>query len=217
MEGILSAEGLSPAQRSLRARARPKVLLATNYEEAMRMADSFRGNLLGLLTDQSFPRGGQMDREAGLELIRELRGRDSNLPVILQSSEPGASASDIPGLLVLSKGSKTLIRDLRRLLLDSFGFGPLRFRGPSGEEVSVVDNVDAMQMAVERIPASSLCDAVRNGSLQRWLRVHAELELADRIDDLGPPTDQAEAFQSALAPSLRTAAHSMRTTRDSAG
>jgi hypothetical protein len=203
MDGILSAEGLSPAQRSLRARARPKVLLATTYEEAIEIADRFAGNLLGLLTDQSFPRLGEMDREAGLRLIRELRGRDANLPIILQSSEPDSSAAAIRGIRMLSKNSPTLIKDLRRHLLDSFGFGPLVFSGREGGAVSAVDNVDAMHIAVERIPAESLCSSIRSGDLQRWLRVHAELELADRIDALGTPCVAADANQAAVCSILR--------------
>jgi len=129
MEGILSAEGLSPAQRSLRARARPKVLLATSYEEALATAQSIGDNLLGLVTDQSFPRSGCLDLEAGPRLIRELREKDPNLPVILQSSEPDAAEGAMPGVSILSKGSGTLIRDLRRLLAEGFGFGPLVFTG----------------------------------------------------------------------------------------
>lgn len=203
MEGILSMEGLSPAQRSLRIKARPKVLLATTYEEARELAGKFAGNLPGLITDQAFPVAGRIERDAGLRLISELRKREPDLPVILQSSEPDAAdALSLSGVRVLSKDSPTLVRDLRRLLQEDFGYGKLILRDEAGRPVSEVENVDAMHIAVERAPAAALKESAKSGQLQRWLRVHAELDLAARLDslDLSAP---ATGFQEALSEELK--------------
>lgn len=204
MEGVLSREGLSPAQRSLRARARPKVLLATSYEEALELAGRFQGNLLGVVTDMSFPVQGRMEREAGLRLIAGLRAVEPSLPVILQTSEPpGTLPPEMEGVTVLSKDSPTLMKDLRRSLSGGFGFGPLVFRGSDGSVVSTIENVEALYVALEKLPADAVLRCAGEGRLQRWLRVHAELDLASRLDALGAPSGPPEEFRGKLAAVVR--------------
>jgi hypothetical protein len=106
-------------------------------------------------------------------------------------------------LSILSKDSPTLIRDLRRHLLDRFGFGPLVFDADDGSPAATIDNVDALHIAVEKLPAGAVASSAAGGRLQRWLRVHAELELADRIDALGAPGDDAESYQASLCGAMR--------------
>lgn len=205
MEGILSREGLSPAQRSLRARARPKVLLATSYESARELAGRFEGSLLGLVTDMSFPVEGRVVRDAGLRLVTELRAACPSLPVILQTSEPpGDLPPGLEDVAVLSKDSPTLMKDLRRRLAEGFGFGPLEFRGPDGSAVSSVDNLEALFIALEKLPADAVTRCAADGRLQRWLRVHAELELASRLDSLGSPAGPPEEYRGRIVDVLRS-------------
>ena len=66
----LMAEGLNLSHRLLRIRARPKILLAQTYEEALELYEHFAGNILGIISDVSFPRAGILDDEAGVRLAR---------------------------------------------------------------------------------------------------------------------------------------------------
>src|SRR5512136_850723 len=64
----LMAEGLNLSHRLLRLQARPKIMHARTLEEAWRLIERYGENVLGLISDIRFPRDGQHDPEAGLEL-----------------------------------------------------------------------------------------------------------------------------------------------------
>ena len=91
-----STEALNPHTAAQRKRGRPKVVLATTYEEAMQLYEKYHENTLGVISDTRFPmqvHEGRLshveegDPEAGLKLLREIRRRDEYVPLILDSSE----------------------------------------------------------------------------------------------------------------------------------
>ena len=48
------AETINEQQRKIRKRSRPKILLATNLDDAMAMYDKYKSNLLGVISDVGF-------------------------------------------------------------------------------------------------------------------------------------------------------------------
>src|SRR5271169_710956 len=56
----LLSEGLNVAHKLVRMRARPKILLATNYEDAAWQVMKYREYLLGVVSDVEFPRAGEL-------------------------------------------------------------------------------------------------------------------------------------------------------------
>ncbi|MGM9748693.1 MAG: phosphoenolpyruvate synthase, partial [Candidatus Cryptobacteroides sp.] len=65
-------------QRKLRKRSRPKILLATNYEDAIGMYRKYKSNLLGVISDVGFiigkndpPEAEKLD--AGIDLVKTIR------------------------------------------------------------------------------------------------------------------------------------------------
>ena len=56
------AEGLNLSQKILRMRARPKILLCTTWEEAEAAFVAYGEELLGIISDVEFPRGGRNTR-----------------------------------------------------------------------------------------------------------------------------------------------------------
>ncbi|HRU68863.1 MAG TPA: phosphoenolpyruvate synthase, partial [Bacteroidia bacterium] len=74
-------EALNEHQKMLRLRGRPKVLLATNYEEAITFYEKYKNNLLGVITDISYKRNNETDKLAGVKLCRKLKEEDLYLPV----------------------------------------------------------------------------------------------------------------------------------------
>jgi hypothetical protein len=203
MAGTLASAAPGPAQRALRARARPKVLLATDWERAVTMMDSYGPALLGLVTDQSLPRGGASDPSAGLALLHEASERLPGLPAILQTSEEGSgrTASEL-GAVLVCKSSPLLLKELRGELERSFGFGPMVLEDPASGRRDEVENVEALFLAIDRAPAGAVLSAVRSGALDRWLRARTELGLAAAlagVDVRGDP----ETARSALSDAAR--------------
>lgn len=72
-------ETLNEHQRKFRKRSRPKILLATNLDDAMEMYAKYKSNMLGVISDVGFTvhRGDSPDMEkldAGIELVRHTHG-----------------------------------------------------------------------------------------------------------------------------------------------
>src|SRR3954467_6320530 len=71
----LLREGINVAHKLMRMRARPKILLASSYEEAEAIVEKYHEFLLGVVSDIEFPRAGELNADAGFELARTIRGR----------------------------------------------------------------------------------------------------------------------------------------------
>src|ERR1700745_3156263 len=110
-------EGINVAHKLVRMRARPKILLSSNYEDATQKFRKYRDYLLGVVSDVEFPRSGELSAEAGFELARMTRETVPDVPIVLQSSRTQFRArAHAEGFSFLRKRSPTLLRDLRRLL-----------------------------------------------------------------------------------------------------
>ena len=60
-------EALNEHQRMLKMRGRPKILLATNYEEAVELYQKYKYNVLGIISDISYKRNRSEERRVGKE------------------------------------------------------------------------------------------------------------------------------------------------------
>ena len=126
-------EALNVAHKLVRMRARPKILLCSNYEEAEREVLKYREYLLGVISDVEFPRAGELTPEAGFELARMVRETVPDVPIVLQSSRTEfMERAHREGFAFLQKRSPTLLGDLRNILTEEMGFGDFVFRQPDG-------------------------------------------------------------------------------------
>ena len=85
-------ETLNEQQKKHMKRSRPKILLATNLDDAMTMYEKYKSNLLGVISDVGFcvHRGESPEQEkldAGIDLVRHIKADDPMMPVLLQSSQ----------------------------------------------------------------------------------------------------------------------------------
>ena len=179
-----STEALNPHAAAQRKRGRPKVVLATNYEEAWSIYEKYHDNVLGVISDTRFPiqtpigrlsHVEEGDAEAGLRLLKEIRRVDEYVPLILQSSETvnRQKAWDC-GFDFLDKNSKKFNVDLRHLLEEHMGFGDFVFRDPeTKEEVARVASLKELQDNIFKIPHDSLMHHIRRNHMSRWLCARA--------------------------------------------
>lgn len=182
----LMGEGLNLPHRLLRIRARPKILLARNYEEATSFLDTYGPSLLGLITDVSFPRGGKMDRAAGPALVEHVRSRYQDVPVLMQSTESShAALCDELGVTFLSKQSSNLLEEIRRFMTDHFGFGDFIFRMPDGTEVARAKDLRSLVQVLETVPDESIEFHAKRNHFSAWLKARCEFELASMIRPVG--------------------------------
>jgi CheY-like chemotaxis protein len=180
--GRLMAEGINLSHRLLRIRARPKILLAQTYEEAWALYERYAGNILGIITDVSFPRNGELDHEAGIDLIRAIRDLDDDLPILVQSMEnEHREKADAVGANFMSKKSPQLLEDLREYILEHFGFGDFAFKLPDGSEVARASGMRSLLHALAEVPEESLVYHANRNHFSAWLKARTEFELASMI------------------------------------
>ena len=179
-----STEALNPHAAAQRKRGRPKVVLATTYEEAIHWYEMYPNNVLGVISDTRFPMKGvngrlahveDGDAEAGLKLLREIRRRDEYVPLILQSSEiVNKEKAEKEHFHFIDKNSKKMNVDLRQLIEEHMGFGDFIFRDPQTmKEVARIRSLKELQDNIFNIPADSFQYHVSRNNMSRWLCARA--------------------------------------------
>jgi len=193
--GRLMSEGVNLSHRLLRIRARPKILLAQNYEEAWELYERYAGHLLGIITDVSFPRDGELDFEAGIRLAESIRENDEDLPILVQSMEPAHEEKALAvGAEFMSKQSPHLLEGLRQYILDHFGFGDFVFKLPDGSPISRAAGMRELLQALAEVPGESLVFHAARNHFSAWLKARTEFELASmlrprKVSDFASPSD----------------------------
>jgi CheY-like chemotaxis protein len=179
----LISEGLNVAHKLVRMRARPKILLASNYEEGAQLAFEYRENLLGVVLDVEFPRRGQVLPESGFELARMIRSVVPDVPIVLQSGRTEfmdkAYAEEFS---FLQKRSPTLLGDLRNWLIDQVGFGDFIFRLPDRKtEVARASNLNELEKALRTVPSESISYHAGRNHFSHWLMARTEFAVAQKL------------------------------------
>lgn len=178
----LLGEGFNLAHKLVRMRARPKILLASSYEEAEKIVSEYRDHLFGVISDVEFPRDGKLDADAGFTLARMIRKTVPDVPVVLQSTRPVFSFRAYQeGFAFLRKASDTLLSDLRALLTQQFAFGDFVFRLPDGHEVAHAKDLNALEKALETVPDESIIYHSERNHFSHWLIARTEFAVAQLL------------------------------------
>ena len=178
----LTSEGVNLSQKILRMRARPKILLCRTFEEAWTAFDAYRDDVLGVISDVEFPRDGQRAVDAGLEFARMVRGPCPDVPILLHSSRPeNEERAREAGADFLLKGSPVLLQELRRFMVDYFGFGPFVFRTAEGREVGRAFDLRGLEEKLRTVPVESVTYHAERNHFSKWLKARTEFRLAHRL------------------------------------
>jgi CheY-like chemotaxis protein len=175
-------EGINVAHKLVRMQARPKILLSSDFEEASELVQKYRDYIFGIVSDVEFPWDGKLSPEAGFELARMVKSLTPDVPVVLQTSRtefrPRAHAE---GYSFLRKRSPTLLKDLRRILTDQFGFGDFVFRMPDQQEVGRAKDLNELEEQLQTISADSLMFHAQRNHFSHWLMARTEFALAAKL------------------------------------
>lgn len=178
----LVSEAVNVSDKIMRMRARPKILLFGTYQEAWDAFTRFGDDVLGVISDIEFPAGGAPSPTAGLDLARRVRSGWPDVPVLLQSSNPAhAAAAEAAGAAFLLKDSATLLAELRRFMIDYFGFGDFVFRRPGGAGVGLAHDLKSLEEGIRAAPADSIAYHAARNHFSCWLKARTEFALADEI------------------------------------
>lgn len=204
-------ESLNEEHRLLKMRARPKILLAENFEQAMQLYHRFQPYVFGIISDTRFPRQKRLDDRAGLELLRHIRREIPDLPLLLLSSESGnrEQAEAIPAVF-LDKNDPDVHEEINDFFLQHLGFGDFVFRLPDGTEVGRAKDLADFEKKIPLVPEESLIYHGERNHFSNWLMARSEVGVASmlrelKVSDFGDIKEMKEF--------LITCVHDLRTAR----
>ena len=151
-------EALNDHQQTLRMRGRPKIKLARTFEEAVRIFDQYKDNILGIISDMSFMHDGVKDQYAGYKFGQYVRKTGLIIPFVLESSESKnvIYAKELKASFI-DKNSKSYPQDLKKKIMQRFGFGDFVILNPqTKEEIMRIHDLKDLQKKVFLIPDDSL-------------------------------------------------------------
>jgi hypothetical protein len=173
---------LNEKHRLLKMRARPKVLMATNYEEALSLYESYKPFVFSIISDARFPLGDEIDGEAGVKLLSYAREEKNDLPLLLLSTEKenAVKAAAIPAVFV-DKHSPTLQDEIHAFFLDYLGFGDFVFRLPDGSEIDRAVTLGEFEKLLGEVPDESLQYHAARNHFSNWIMARAEVDMARHL------------------------------------
>jgi hypothetical protein len=169
----------------LKLRTRPKILLASSYEEAQHIFDDYKDYMLCLITDVSFPYKSKIDQGAGFRLVTYARKKVNKLPTVIQSSNPdNAEQSYELKANFINKNSESLLQDLKSFINYHLGFGHFVYRDNQGRQIAVAKSMTEFEAYLKTVPEDSLVYHALKNQFSLWLMARGEIQIAKIINPL---------------------------------
>ncbi len=180
-QNILSEETEDRIHKILKMRVRPKIILVSTYEDAVDIVDKYTDNLICLITDVKYPRNGINDDNAGIDLIKYVRGKIS-IPVLMQSSdqENALKAMEVDAEFI-NKNSENLSFEIQNFINQNLGFGDFIFKNSRGVQVARAHNLKEFEECLRDVPPESLLYHAKRHGISTWLMARGEISLAKKL------------------------------------
>ena len=182
-QNLVEDKSADELHKILKMRGRPKVILVSNFEEAVSMINKYKNYLLTVISDVKFQRNGVEDEDAGIELLKYV---SSNLrfpiPILLQSHEVNnAQRAREVGADFINKNSESLSLDIHNFIYKRLGFGNFVFKDTSGNPIMIARNLEEFQEMFRIIPEMALVYHGQRNSFSTWLMARGEINIAEEL------------------------------------
>jgi hypothetical protein len=170
------------ANKRLRMRGRPKVILVHDYQDALEILDKYKEYIITVISDVSYPNNGIMDNEAGFHLISHMKAKNYLIPMLLQSSElKNKQKAQELGAAFLLKQSKVLLKNLRKFVIERLGFGDFVFRNQQHDELARARTMLDFEKLLKTVPEETLLYHSRSNAFSTWLIARGEFQVAKQL------------------------------------
>ena len=163
----------------LRMRARPKIILTSTYEGAIKVINKYKDYLLCVITDIEYEKDGEQDSNAGFKLIEQVKKEIKGLPTIIQSSDiKNAEKAYKLQSTFINKNSDTLLQDFQSFITYHLGFGNFIYRDNTGRQIGVAKSLKEFETHLRTIPDESLLYHAKKDNFSLWLMARGEIQAA---------------------------------------
>jgi len=182
-QDLVTDDSVDELHMIMKMRARPKILLVSNFEDAYDIIERYKDNLLAVISDVKFFRNGKDDDDAGVELLKLVRQQLAfPIPLLLQSHDiENLKRAKECGADFINKNSDSLSKDIYNFIHKKLGFGNFEFLMPDGSKVAEARTLHEFQELMKRIPLESLIFHGRENAFSRWLMARGEINMAERL------------------------------------
>ncbi len=178
---LISGEDVDARYKLLKMRARPKVLLASNLEEALILFEKYYKYMLCLITDVTFPVEGKPDPFAGKKLVEHVKSK-LTVPILVQSSEPENMTLALDNKLAfIDKNSNRLSADLIDFFHLHLGFGNFLFKDTKGKIIAEARYLKEFEVLIDTIPPESITYHSNRNDFSTWFMAKGEIKSALRL------------------------------------
>ena len=181
-------DALNEQQQTLRKRSRPKILLATNYSDAVELYEKYKENLLGVISDVGFvinkndPSSSEK-LDAGIDLCKLIKKDNPLMPFLLQSSQESIrKVAEELGVGFIVKYSKTLLLELSEYIAEEFAFGDFVSKDTkTGAVIARAKDLKELQQLILTLPEENLLIHSSQNHLSKWLYSRGLFSIATSI------------------------------------
>jgi len=167
----------------LRLRARPKIIHTNNYEDAVEFFNKYKDYILCLITDVKFFKKSQLDDKAGVKLVKYVRGKINDLPIIIQSSQKeNMSEAYLLEASFIDKNSESLLIDFKNFITHYLGFGDFIYRDKNGRQLAVARSLKEFEHHIKSITDESIIYHASKNHFSLWLMARGEIQVARIIN-----------------------------------
>ena len=180
-------DALNEEQQIFRKRARPKILMATCYDDAVHLFERYKDQLLGVISDIGFVihRGDKPSDEkldAGVNLCNLIRKEVPKMPILMQSSQESMrSVAEKLGAGFILKGSKTLTHELGEYIGREFGFGDFMVIDPKLHQTVRASDLQGAERIIANLPDNLLEELRAKNYISRWLLARGIFTAGNRL------------------------------------
>ncbi len=181
VQRLISGEDIDARYKILRMRARPKVILASTYEEAIELFEKYGEYLLCVITDVRYPKEGILDGDAGKEMVKHIQSVRS-VPILMQSSEKENRVfAQQKKVTFIDKNSQNLSRELIDFFKFNLGFGNFIFRDRAGDMIAEARYMKEFEVIIDQVPDESIVYHSDRNDFSTWFMAKGEIKSALKL------------------------------------
>lgn len=169
-------------QKTRRFLERPYIIHTSDFQHAKQLYNSYKNNIIALITDNHEQKEDMRRIEAGVDLAKTISKEKPHMPILIQSSEPSVTDKTISkNVQFMLKTTPNLRQHISDFVLQSIGSTSLVVPKSGSKQSDVITSIASFQQQLISIPPKTLFALSRNHQISQWLKTLGEFELSHKI------------------------------------